>query len=135
MLKYFIFLSLMISCFGKTTFIPDDQGNLLAQKEQMNWENDKNFEKPNFQKAFVKMMASLVGIIVLCIITFWAFKKITRSRMHTSNNIGIKILEKKILSPKTMLYVVEYENKKTLISESHLDIKIKLLKEDIKKSS
>jgi hypothetical protein len=39
----------------------------------------------------------------------------------------IKVLEKRILSPKSILYLVEYEGKKVLVSESHLNMKIKIL--------
>ena len=130
--KYFIFLFAMISCFGKTTFIQNEKGELITKnKEEIQFNDfDKKFEKPEFHKAFIKMIISLVAIIFLCIITFWVFKKISKAKMTTANNNkALKILEKRILSPKTMLYIVEYENTKTLISESHLDVKMKIVKD------
>jgi len=129
---FFLFFSLSISLFGKTTtFIPNENGELITKNEtnQLNFENNfqEKFPKPDFQKSFIKMIMSLIFIIFFACITFWVFKKISKTRMNQANNLKtIKILEKRILSPKTILYLVEYEGTKILISESHLDIKMKI---------
>ena len=44
--------------------------------------------------------------------------------MQVANNTkAIKILEKRVLSPKSILYLVKVENKKVLISESHMEVR------------
>ncbi|KPK32475.1 MAG: hypothetical protein AMS24_04140 [Chlamydiae bacterium SM23_39] len=131
--KYlFVFFGLSISLFGKTTtFIPNENGELITKNETNKFDLENNFQekfpKPDFQKAFLKMVLSLIFIIFFACITFWVFKRISKAKMSQANNLKtIKILEKRILSPKTILYLAEYEGTKILISESHLDVKMKI---------
>lgn len=137
MKKLYLFLILLSSLtFGKTTtFIPDENGKLVAQElaaqnNQIRFKEfeENKFQKPDFHKAFFKMILSLTAIIVLCFLTFWIFKRISKSRMTQVNNQrALKVIEKRILSPKSILYLIEYEGTKVLVSESHLDVKIKIL--------
>lgn len=131
-MKFFLFSLIFLTTMTfpeKVSFKPEE---LTAQKNSYKASEqaiEKEFPKPDFQKALVKMMASIVAIIVLAIITVYAFRKLTRSRFSQANNgRNIKILEKRIISPKSILYLVEYEGIKALVSESHLDVRIKLLK-------
>lgn len=74
--------------------------------------------------SFAKMMATFFLLIVLCIATYFLIKYLVQFRL--SRGVGgsdIHILEKKMLSPKTMLYLVEVENKKVLLAESQIEIK------------
>ena len=40
-----------------------------------------------------------------------------------NNNKSIKILERRTLSPKSALYLIEVNNEKVLISESHVEVR------------
>lgn len=138
-MKKLCLLILLFSCaFGKTTtFIPDESGNLISKNsnEHINFEEikEKNFKKPNFNKAFYRMLLSLFAIITLCFLTFWIFKRIAKSRMTQANSLkALKIIERRVISPKSILYLVEYEGTKVLVSESHLDVKIKILNSSLK---
>lgn len=74
--------------------------------------------------SFAKMMASFFLVIVLLIATYLLVKYAVKFRLE--KGIGTKqihVLEKKMISPKTMLYLVEVENKKVLLAESQLEIK------------
>ena len=74
--------------------------------------------------SFAKMMASFFLVIVLLIATYLLIKYAVKYRLE--KGVGTKqiyILEKKMISPKTMLYLVEVENKKVLLAESQLEIK------------
>lgn len=74
--------------------------------------------------AFVKMMLSLFALAALLFGTLWFFRKIIQQRLQKGpKNSSIVILEKRMISQKTMLYLVEVENKKVLLAESHLEIK------------
>lgn len=74
--------------------------------------------------AFAKMLITLVVIVFLLFATYWILRRVMQNRLQRGVGKGsIHILEKKMISPKTMLYLVEVEEKKILIAESHLEIK------------
>jgi flagellar protein FliO/FliZ len=141
MFKKFIVLCALF-CFSlsaaanKTVFLPDERGMLVEQKEVKEkniFENkdlldngDQNIAPtPEYKHTFMKMMFSLLAIVFLGFITIWMFRKISKSRIEAINNLrSIKILEKRVLSPKSMLYLVEFEGQKLLISESHLEVRV-----------
>ena len=113
-------------------FTPSELADQTKEAPLSSFDNiEKEFsqsERPEFQHTFFKMLLLLGAIIVLSFITLWSFKRLTRNRVDALNTRkSIKILEKRILSPKSILYLVEYEGKKALISESHLDMKIKFI--------
>jgi flagellar biogenesis protein FliO len=84
----------------------------------------QNLPEPQFQYAFLRMILVLVAVIFLFVITLWFFRKLMRVKESQANSLKtIKILEKRALSPKSMLYLVEVEGEKVLIAESHLEIK------------
>jgi flagellar biogenesis protein FliO len=74
--------------------------------------------------AFLKMFLTLSALIGLLVLTAWFFKKIAQQRLEKTNqNSLLTVLEKRAISPKTMLYVVEMDNKKILFTESQLEVK------------
>ncbi len=79
---------------------------------------------PSYEHAFIKMLLSLGALLVLIFLTVWALKRLSSGRLKFMNNaLAIKILEKRSLSPKSVLYLVEVSGKKVLIAESQLEIK------------
>ncbi len=78
---------------------------------------------PSYEGAFVKMFLTLLVLVVGIIGTVWFLKRLSRGRFGGSSSTSIVVLEKKQLSPKTMLYVVEVEGKQALIAESQLEVK------------
>lgn len=74
--------------------------------------------------AFSKMLFSLLIVVALLLASFWFLRRVFQNRMHKGNLASsIHILEKRALSPKTMLYLVKIEGKKILIAESQLEVK------------
>ena len=77
----------------------------------------------SYEMAFTKTIVVLFVLIALLILSVWMFKKISNGRLRSFNNIkSVKILERRPLSPKSMLYIVEIEGKKILIAESQLSV-------------
>lgn len=73
---------------------------------------------------FLKMMLTFAVLILLLFGTYWVIKRLIRTRLQSGGSTAaIHILEKKMLSPKTMLYLIEVDNKKILMAESQLEIK------------
>ena len=79
----------------------------------------------DYGAAFVKMFLTLIALIALLGVSFWFLRKLIQQRLQKGNSqSAIQILEKRMISQKTMLYLIEVEGKKTVIAESHLEIKV-----------
>lgn len=84
----------------------------------------KTDQMPSYEATFFKMLLTLGGLIILVFFTIWVLKKATNGRFgNMGSQKKITILEKKPLSPKTLLYLIELDGKKILISESQLEVR------------
>ena len=80
---------------------------------------------PSYEGTLLKMFLTLGGLIFLALVTVWLLKRFAHGRFGgLGSQKKISILEKKHLSPKTALYLVELEGKKILLSESQLEVKM-----------
>ena len=137
-MKYFITLFMLMFCvnFGfcddtTSSFYTDDENKLIAYHNDeansaMHQDDTKttSLVTTDFKATFIRMMITLAVIVALIFITFWMFRRMMRHRMKTTTNTkAIQILEKKALSPKSMLYLVEVEGEKVLVSESHIEVR------------
>ncbi|NGX62780.1 MAG: hypothetical protein KR126chlam6_00180 [Candidatus Anoxychlamydiales bacterium] len=126
MKKLFLIFLFSISFIGiQNTVLADD----IEPKSELITEMDKDeiypvFEQPEYKPAFFKMLLILIALIALIFLTFWIFRKLMRMRVNQTNlTKNIKILEKRALSPKTLLYIVEVDGRRVLISESNLEVR------------
>lgn len=79
---------------------------------------------PGYEGAFLKMFLVLIALIVGIFFTVWLLKKITQGKWAGgSSNRAIKIIEKRPLSPKTMLYIIDVDGQQSVIAESQLEVK------------
>ncbi|MES2121917.1 MAG: flagellar biosynthetic protein FliO [Chlamydiota bacterium] len=78
----------------------------------------------SYESAFIKMFATLLGLVVLILAAFWVLRRLGKGRFSLGSSKTIAIIERKPLSPKSMLYLVEYDNKRILISESQLEVRV-----------
>jgi flagellar protein FliO/FliZ len=70
------------------------------------------------------MILTLGGLLLLVFLTLWLLRKLTQGRIGSfGTQKKIKILEKRPLSHKTMLYLLELDGKQVFISESQLEVK------------
>lgn len=78
----------------------------------------------SYEGAFVKMMVTVVVLILFVFLTFWVIRKLGQGRLRGfGSNRSIQVIERKPLSPKSMLYLVEVGNQKFLIAESQLEVR------------
>lgn len=78
----------------------------------------------DFGAAFVKMFLTLIALILLLSLSYWLIKKIIQNRLQKGGGEKlIYVVEKRMISPKTALYLIEIEGKKVLLAESHLEVK------------
>jgi flagellar biogenesis protein FliO len=77
----------------------------------------------SYEGAFVRMLVTLGGLVLLVVGTFWILRRLRGGKFSLGSGNTISVREKRALSPKTMLYVVEIGNTKVLISESQLEVR------------
>ncbi len=78
----------------------------------------------SYENAFIKMLVTLVGLIFLVFATFWILRRLGKGKFKMGGaGRAVNIIERRPLSPKTMLYIIEIEGKQILISESQLEVR------------
>lgn len=81
--------------------------------------SEMDFESFDFGQQFLKMMGTLVLLILLILLAAFVFRKTLNTRLGQLNKKSrIKILEKRALSPKSSLYLIELDQQKLLLGES-----------------
>lgn len=99
-------------------------GEELCQLTEPPLPNGTNLPSGEYGFALIKMFLSLIVVAALLGLTIWFLRRLIRYRFEKSGGVqAIKILEKKMISPKTMLYFVEIEGKKILLAESQLEVR------------
>lgn len=79
---------------------------------------------PGYEGAFLKMFLTLLALVIGIFITVWILKKFSQGRWSRgSGSRTIRIIEKKPLSPKTMLYLIDVDGQQSVIAESQLEVK------------
>ena len=72
-----------------------------------------------FWSAFTKMMLVLGALVGLLIVTSWFLKRLMQNRLEQLNKQQtIKIIERRVLGQKSLLYLVEVHGKRLVIGES-----------------
>lgn len=79
---------------------------------------------PTYKAAFTKMMVTLLGLIILIVIAVWMLRRISHGRMKQLNyGRAIKIIERRPLSAKSVLYLVEINGKQVVVAESQIEVR------------
>lgn len=129
--KYFLFLLLTLITTSLFANSPTPSSPSVEKKVEQKQETSptplpsENKEvTASFESNIGKMLFSLLGFFVLFILSIWFLKKL-KSGGFKSNSYqkSIQILERKQISPKSTLYVIEAMGKKILISESQNEIR------------
>jgi flagellar protein FliO/FliZ len=107
-------------------YVPDENGELTAlETAVVNTTESASQLPPNdLAVTFVKMLLTFVVLVGLLILSYWFLRRLIQNRLTKGvGDQSIQVLEKRMISPKTTLYLIEVENKRILIAESHLEIK------------
>lgn len=74
----------------------------------------------NFMKEFMKMLLTLGAIITVLLLISWMLKRMTNTRMQQINESSdIKILERRSITAKTSVYLLDIKGRQVAIVESH----------------
>ena len=109
--------------FADAVFIPNDQGELISLVSPIA-EATAPLPPTDIAATLMKMLICMAALAALIFATYWFLKKLIQNRLQKGvGDPAMSILEKRMLSSKTMLYLIEVEGKKILCAESHLEIK------------
>lgn len=89
----------------------------------------------SYEGAFVRMLVTLLGLVFLVFATFWILRRLGKGKFKMGGGRAINVIERRALSPKSMLYIVEIGNKKVLISESQLEVRALTSFDDLPESN
>jgi flagellar biogenesis protein FliO len=104
---------------GKTVFSTDANGDPITRDLPI-----PDVPPGDYGAALIKMFLTLIAFVVLLFVTFWLLRRLVQSRLKKGVGAdSIKIIEKKMISSKSMLYLVEVEGQKVLLAESQLEIR------------
>jgi len=107
---------------GMSQSLPNESGELAAVDATMNLAA-QTMPAGELGAAFAKMFLTLASLVVLLLLTYWFIRKFLQNRLQRGTlNSSIQILEKRMISTKTMLYLIRVDNKKILVAESHLEV-------------
>ena len=77
-----------------------------------------------YEGSFLRVLGSVIGLILLIVFTFWVLKRLGKGNFgKLGSSKSIQIVERRPLSPKTILFLVQLGNKRILLSESQLEIR------------
>jgi len=77
----------------------------------------------DYKMKFIKTIVWIFFIVALVFLLLWLVKRFSSKRFTALNQQKyVKVIEKRAISPKTMLYVIEVGGKHLLISESQFEV-------------
>lgn len=145
MKKYFLNIFLLIACFlsqnGYCETSPQEfdnpslntvesiQNKIEIPENQVNspLKSPKNYldikvneqESDRFLSEFMNMLTTLGIIVVIILIATWFLKKMVNSRIQQLNTTSaIKVVERRTLTPKTSLYLLDINGVGFILAES-----------------
>ena len=78
-----------------------------------------NEDTSRFLSEFMNMLATLGLVLCFILIAAWFLKRMLNTRMEQANVSSlIKVIERRALSPKTAIYLLEIQGKTLIISET-----------------
>ncbi|MBF8262760.1 MAG: hypothetical protein HW387_425 [Parachlamydiales bacterium] len=104
---------------GKTVFSADANGDPISQELPI-----PEIPPGDYGSAIIKMFLTMFALIALLFVSYWFLRRLIQTRLKKGvGTDSIKIIEKRMISPKSMLYLVEVEGQKVLLAESQLEIR------------
>lgn len=118
-LLFFAFFSILSPALGATSKPTEEQMPENYRKwEQENKERETK-EEGRFEALWSKTLLLLIVILALLFIATYVMKRFDRFKnKEPHQKTQIQLLEKKVLSPKSVLYLVEVDGQKIALAES-----------------
>ncbi|NGX39077.1 MAG: hypothetical protein KR126chlam1_00397 [Chlamydiae bacterium] len=127
MVKFFfsifclLFLTVSTQSFSQPEAKPDQT---VEQTENGGDLFDVGEAPITYKGAFLKMMFTLLGLIALIVISVWMLRRVSQGKMKQMNyGRSIKVIERRPLSAKSVLYLIEIDGKRVVIAESQVEVR------------
>ena len=118
------------------SFVPDENGNIATLDSPLLQIESGDLPTTDYGWAAIKMLLTLIVLVALFGATLWFLRRLIRQRLERGTGIqAIRVLEKKMISPKTMLYVLEIEGKRLVVAESQLEVRQLTILPEMNRSS
>lgn len=125
------FLFLSFSLIAEDSSPQEVKETILVNKDLNDNSLSKEYEPDdhetltqNFESMFFKTIIALVVLVTALIVLTKVVKRMSGTRIRNVNGQKtIKVLEKRAISPKSALYLVEIAGKQIVIAESQLEVR------------
>ena len=108
-----LLLSLLLS---STALSASEEQSLLSSVSE---EQAVEVKEYHFWEEFLNMILALAFIVTLIMVASSMLKRLSRNRMHQANDANlIKILERRALTPKSAIYLIEVAGQAIVIADS-----------------
>ncbi len=108
---------LAFGLFAETTEIPP------IAPPQLELPSNPEFDR--FYGEFFKMLTMLGLIVVFLMALTWFVKRFLNTRLQQMNSGSlVQVVERRFLTPKTSIYVLEIMGKRVVIAESHSGVTV-----------
>ncbi|MBI5274274.1 MAG: flagellar biosynthetic protein FliO [Chlamydiales bacterium] len=118
---------ILITCFTTLGYTQDDieqPSNPTTTNHPMIQDSSSSSPPSDYASLLKKTVFMVVGLIGLIFLTIYILKKFAINRTMQVNQVKhIKIVERRSISPKTVLYLVQIGDKRTLLSESQFEVR------------
>lgn len=112
-----IFIALLCSLLLSATAFCAEEGQSLLSSAAAEAATD--VKEYHFWDEFLNMILALAFIVTLIMVTSSMLKRLSRNRMHQANSANlIKVLERRALTPKSSIYLIEVAGKAFVIADS-----------------
>ena len=118
MIQLFFILFMFLRSYGMSE--PLNPETPLFDNQDMS----VDIKTPSYEFAFIKMLLALIAILGFAALAFYLFRKLSHTQLQQGNQAkNIKILEKRAISTKSVLYLIEVGGKKMLVGESQFELR------------
>lgn len=123
MLKFILLL--ITSCCILGYADNNSQSPIIVEMDGMNNNSSSlSSSQPDYSVMLKKTIFMVIGLIGIVFLTIYVLKRFATNRTMQVNQIKhIKIIERRSISPKTALYLVQIGDKRMLLSESQLEVR------------
>lgn len=126
MFKYFLSFCLCLLsfyCFGANKD-PSTINPSAPIEHTLDNLSESDHQFPSYKQSLVRMGLALAGLLAVLVVTIWLYKKLTGGKfsgIHASKRI--RIIERRPISAKSILYLIECDGKKILVAESQFEMR------------
>jgi flagellar protein FliO/FliZ len=123
LLLLFFALSPIFATAASTSPLTEENQEIVTPEQLVDEQTDWKTPTEQYKTSFIRTVLLIFGIIFLVIIVIWVLRRMGGTKPMMSNHYkNIKILERRALSPQTILYQVEIGGRQVIISESKVQV-------------